>query len=284
MNIAICFSGGIRYPENGILSIDQIKNGNNNHDIKVFAHTWNIPDKEKFLKSTHRSKDKNPNKSVVNNFNVLCEYNFESLLIENYSSKEIEFGNIFNSLNFKSYSNTNISTLSMHYSIFKCNKLKMEYEKKNKIVFDYVIRLRYDSFIVSSINFNDYSNYDICIPFGSDWGGSKANYGEGGINDQFAIGTSKSMDLYSNLFNVIDQYTNTDYHPETLFRHYISNQNLKINRIPLLVEINNGEDFRKNYSVWDVDHYMSEFSPDYQLWWKDEYLKYDNFRKSIIKK
>lgn len=200
-------------------------------------------------------------------------------MIESYNSKEQEFKNLFDSLQFKSYSNQNISTISMHYSIFKSNELKMKYEKDNNIIFDYVVRLRYDSLIEDEINFDDYINDDIYIPFGSDWGGSMANIGEGGLNDQFAIGKSHLMNRYSNLYNSLDQCTNIDYHPETIFRHYISNTKIKICRIPLLVEINNGEDFRKNYSIWDIDYYMSQFSPDYQLWWKTEYSRYQNIKK-----
>lgn len=277
MNIALCFSGGIRYVENGLFSLNKLKN--NNHNVKVFAHAWNVSDKEKFLKSTHRFEDKNSNNTVINDFNTLSNYDAEYLLIENYHSKEKEFKNLFDSLKFKSYSNYNISIISMHYSIFKSNELKIKYEKDNNIIFDYVIRLRYDSLIEDEINFDDYVENQICIPFGSDWGGSTANLGEGGLNDQFAIGKSKFMDIYSNMYNCLQECTDVDYHPETLFRHYISNKKIKIHRIPILVEINNGEDFRKNYSVWDIDYYMSQFSPDYELWWKAEYSRYENIKK-----
>ena len=163
----------------------------------------------------------------------------------------------------------------MHYSIWKSNELKKQYEKENDIIFDVVIRIRYDSLIEDQFNLSNYIDGDIFIPFGGDWGGTTCGFGQAGINDQFAIGKSKIMDSYSNMFNCFADCLSSDYHSEMLFRTYLKKKNINPRRIPLIVEINNMKDFRKDYSIWDIKNYMHDYSPDYEPWWQDEYGRYE---------
>jgi len=234
MKVAICFSGGIKYPEHGLRSLNLISP---NDDIKIFIHTWDIHKKEDFLQTVHALEYKEPERTVITDFNFLSKYNYETLLIENYDSKQKDFEKIFKQLNFSSYSRKDIAPLSMHYSIYKSNQLKKYYELKNNMIFDRVIRIRYDSdFLGKSLNLQDL-NHDINIPEGEDWCG--------GINDQFAVGTSFGMDIYSNLFHEFDKFQHLDFHPEIIFRNYLESKNIIINRFDFNVKINNGIDFRR---------------------------------------
>jgi hypothetical protein len=81
---------------------------------------------------------------------------------------------------------------------------------------------------------------ELNIPSGEDWSDS-------GINDQFAIGKSRSMDLYSNLYNNFHYNQSVKYYPERILCSHLKNMNLNIERIDFAVRINNGQDFRK---VW----------------------------------
>lgn len=240
MKIAVCFSGGIKYPEHGIESLKKILP---NDDVKVFIHTWNIHKRDDFLKTVHGLNCKEPDKTVITDFNFLSAYNYETLLIENYDSKQKDFEKMYESLKFKSYPTTSngstygVGPISMHYSLYKSNELKKDYEKKNNFIFDKVIRMRYDSdFLGKILNLMELTS-DINIPEGEDW--------LGGINDQFAVGTSKGIDIYSNLFNEFHNFQHLDFHPETIFRNYLESKGIDIHRFQFNVRINNGVDFRR---------------------------------------
>lgn len=231
MKIAICLSGGIKYPEYGIESIKKILP---NENIKLFIHTWDIHNRKNFLNTVHGLNWKDPDKTVITDFNFLSKYNYESLLIENYDSKEKQFKKMYEDFNFKCYS---IGPISMHYSIHKSNQLKQDYEVKNNIIFDRVVRMRYDSnFMGKSLNLIELTS-DINIPEGEDW--------LGGINDQFAVGTSKGMDIYSNLYNELHNFQNSDMHPENMLKTYLKSKQVSINRFDFNIKINDGIDFRK---------------------------------------
>ena len=242
MKIAVCISGGVRYPHLGISSIQKIIP---NEYLKVFIHTWKITNKNSFLNTLHGIQYKEEDKIVETNLSLLENYNYETLLIENYETCEGRFKNLFSSLKFapqdlQDQVRTDVGPISMHYSIFKANELKRRYEIENNITFDWVIRMRTDSdFRHDSLDMRSL-NHNLNVPAGEDWF-------DGAINDQFAIGTSDAMDVYSNLYNNLHTLQSSKYHPETMLFHYLKNMNLTINRIDFPVRINNGIDFRK---VW----------------------------------
>lgn len=262
MRVALCFSGGIKYPENGLKSIEKIFP---NCEIKIFMHTWDIHKKNDFLMTVHGLNCKEIEKTVTTDFNFLSNYNYEKLLIENYDSKKEVFENIFDSLNFKEYPTTSdgrtigIGMISMHYSIWRSNELKKEYENDNNCKFDLVIRMRYDSEFPFTLNARDYVDNPeemIYIPWGDDW--------LGGINDQFAIGNSEIIDVYSNIFTKLNEYQHLPYHPETILRNHLNANSIKIKRINYPVRINNGQDFRKDIPPEVCEDHFRQYSPDYQ--------------------
>lgn len=234
MKIAVCFSGGIKYPWHGLESLKLIVP---NDDIKVFIHTWNVYKKEDFLKTVHGLEYKEKEHTVITDFNFLSNYKYETLLIENYDSKQKQFQTILDNLKFNEYPPNALGCVSMHYSIYKSNELKTKYEIENNMLFDKVIRIRYDSdFLEKRLNLIELTS-DINIPKGEDW--------SGGINDQFAVGTSKGMDIYSNLFNEFQNFQHLEFHPEAIFKNYLESKNVNIHRFEFNVKINNGIDFRK---------------------------------------
>jgi hypothetical protein len=243
MKIGVCISGGVRYPH---LALKSIKKIIPNNFVKVFIHTWKVNNVETYLKTIWGLEYKDRNKILDTNFSIFNEYNYESLLIENYDSKEKIFKNIFETLKFLKPNNpedtprTDIGPISMHYSIHKANELKKRYEREHNMQFDWVIRMRTDSdFKKDCLNLHDLSNI-LNIPEGEDWR-------ENAINDQFAIGTSYAMDLYSNLYNNIFHTQTTEYYPEVMLNTYLKHVNLNPSRIDFPVRINDGNDFKK---IW----------------------------------
>jgi hypothetical protein len=244
MKIAVCVSGGVRYPHLGLNSIQKIIP---NKNIKVFIHTWRITNINSFLDTVAGIGYKEIDKVIETNLFSLETYNYEKLLIENYDECQNKFQNLLDNLKFipsidieDIEPRSDVGPISMHYSIYKANELKKEYEKENNIKFDWVIRMRTDSdFRYERLDLNTL-NHELNIPSGEDWG-------DHSINDQFAIGTSYAMDLYSSLYNNFHYTQSSKFYPERILALHLKNMNLIPNRIDFLVRINNGIDFRK---VW----------------------------------
>lgn len=241
MKVAICLSGGVRYPHIGF---ESIKNIFPNSFVKIFIHTWQISNREDFLKTVAGLQYKEEDKTVETELDFLGRYDYETILIENYESKIQEFQKIYDSFELLPFQEGgciipryDIGPISMHYSIHKSNELKLKYEKNNNIVFDKVIRMRFDSdFEGKQLYLNNLPNC-LNIPEGEDWCD--------GINDQFALGSSSSMDIYSDFYNHMNQIHNVPYHPETMLRKYLEMRNIFVNRFDFPVRINNKIDFRK---------------------------------------
>ncbi len=73
MNIAICISGSIRYPELGLKSISKIIPNN----TKIFIHTWKNVNSGKFLKTIHRLEAKEGIKEMIDTDFNLFQYPYE---------------------------------------------------------------------------------------------------------------------------------------------------------------------------------------------------------------
>ena len=142
MKIAVCISGGVRYPHLGLQSIRKIFP---NEFVKVFIHTWKIKNKDLFLNTVSGLEYKEVDKAVETDLSFLNQYGYEKLLIEDYDECEKKFQKLFDSLKFVPSSDledeprSDVGPISMHYSIYQSNQLKKQYEKEHNIVFDWVI-------------------------------------------------------------------------------------------------------------------------------------------------
>lgn len=92
---------------------------------------------------------------------------------------------------------------SMYYSIYKCNELKETYANENDIVYDYVIRLRFDfmpqePLICSQLD----PNFIYYVEMGQP---------DNLISDWMNIGSNAVMNVYSSLYLQMD-YLNTFLH------------------------------------------------------------------------
>jgi hypothetical protein len=121
--------------------------------------------------------------------------------------------------------------LSMYFSIFAANACKRHWERKNNFTYDCVIRCRPDMLFNMPISNDWLSNLNkVYIP---------SDHGYGGYNDQFAFSNSNNIDIYSNCFNSISQIfkSGTNFHPESLLKQYLSNNQLDIVGIPMIYEL-----------------------------------------------
>jgi hypothetical protein len=223
MKVAVCLSGAIKHPEKSLESLKRIYP---NDYLKVFIHTWKIKSNVDY------HSDSFSGSSGLVDLNILSEYNADDILIENYNIKRKKFKFMYENLEFSFEGRADIGVMSMYYSIFKSNQLKRKYERKNKILFDKVIRMRFDSDFRDKDLILDENINEVQIPLGKDWAG---------VNDQFAIGPSKQMNIYSNLFNKIDKLQDGSYNPERFLRDYLSRNGVSTQRFEFQIYINGGD-------------------------------------------
>lgn len=101
----------------------------------------------------------------------------------------------------------------MFYNIYKADCLRQKFEELNNFSYDLVIRTRPDLGLTSQVNLKDLNIQDnqIIMP-NSDWHGMPK------CNDQFAIGNSRNMKIYSTLFTRMKEINDSGfhYHPESM--------------------------------------------------------------------
>ena len=160
-NIALCFSGGIRYFDSCFPSIykyfiNPLKQENN---VDIFLHLTyinklddNIKVKFKMIKSTYHLETLlekiKPKKYKIYEFTNEIQKN-DMLLDKNYYDH-----------NWGSEKNQNyaFSAFGMYSKIHKCNELRKQYEKENNISYDFVWRGRLDYIFYDYINFDMIDN------------------------------------------------------------------------------------------------------------------------------
>lgn len=225
MKVAICLSGGIKYPE---LSIKGIKKLRDKYDCSIFIHTWSITNTNSFIENSANSQ-------ILNNSNeyYISQYSPTSVNIGNFDIEKEKIQSYFNDLKFQNMCPTThgIGPLSMFYSIEQSNNIKKQYELNNKMKFDCVVRMRFDSDIQSEIEFENFDLSKLNVPIGRDYDG---------LNDQFAFGNTNIMDLYSITYSTLPFLQKTLYHPEHILKQNIEYHKIEINRVNIFVEINNG--------------------------------------------
>lgn len=117
------------------------------------------------------------------------------------------------------------NVMFMWYKIWKCNQLRKLYESINRIRYDVVIRMRFDTSF-DSFPVIEPTRKTIYIPQGGDHGG--------GICDQVAIADSVAMDMYCELWNEVYRYNTAGVtvHPESLLRKHLEVNKLNVERFP----------------------------------------------------
>jgi hypothetical protein len=146
MKIAICFGGQIR---TGVLTVDNIKRfiGNLLPFCDFFLHTWDLDYQNPLAGESwehYASAYKNTSLislSDANMIKLIKEYNFKSILIDNYW-KTLEDNTAIYSAHIKP--SKNAWWHPDFYSWHKSVELKKQYEIINNINYDYVVKLRPD--------------------------------------------------------------------------------------------------------------------------------------------
>jgi len=195
MKIAICYSGQPRQFKEGF--VNQIKTfdlakSNVEDTIDTFCHFWydhSLDGQYYWDKFPERGKfDKNIKDWIYEEVKpIKCE--FETPRIWNFQGLVPDL----------KIPHPLVNVFSMLYSIEKSIELKSQYEKDNDFKYDLVIRLRSDLCFGNSIeSFHKFTDDKVHIL-------NEKSHTSYAINDQFAIGSSELMNLYSHTFtNIFD--------------------------------------------------------------------------------
>ncbi len=217
---ALCISGIPRMYDDNIETFYKIKEYFNN--IDVFIHAW---------------------RNIDNDYNIdryISLYNPKSILIEDYS----EVSKLFNKISQKT--GAKVSCISMFYSIYRSNELKKNIEIGLDNPYSYSIRYRTD-LQIDFIDFNEIINrlneFDIVVLKKDDIQNDPITkkltnilaYPENIISDVFAIGQSKKIDIYSNIFKEFETINSKycididDKYPEFYITKQLDDKSIKYN-------------------------------------------------------
>lgn len=190
MKIAVCLSGQLRFFEKSfpLLKVNLI----DRYKTDVFLHTWYSSSYEnKEFEKSHTEVSQGTY-NVGNIEKCLIQYKPISFLIE-------EPKTFFNFV----YGTRENNACSMFYSINACNNLKIMHERLCGSLYDWVIRLRFDWALSNFIDLHLLDQNTIYVP---DYNSTSSNIENKHMCDQFAIGSSNNMNVYSETFNTIPNY------------------------------------------------------------------------------
>ena len=193
MKVALCISGQPRNVYRGVQNILE----NMKFDFEVFVHAWwdNDSNKDTFKKILYDGREDEFSEPMNNDWvgSLYQHFNVNKISIE----KQIQL-NVPNILEKRKLKFTHtFGVCSSLYSVYKCNELKRQFEIENNFEYDWVIRTRSDFGLSEPIELNNFDNSIIYAP-----NDNSHNYG---FNDQFAIGSSKNMNIYSDAFLHIEK-------------------------------------------------------------------------------
>jgi hypothetical protein len=178
--VAICISGLPRNVENGFGNIlETLMAPNDNPDI--FIHTW--------------SDDEEMKHKILKLYNPKL-YLFEPRKIFVNDSMELDRMMLSHG---RSYTRPNFVDMlySSWYSVQAANNLKEQYRLANGIMYDYVIRARFDINYNMAINCKEYSENIVYIC-------NRQLPDHDMVDDRFAFGSNHNMNVYSSGFNFLD--------------------------------------------------------------------------------
>jgi hypothetical protein len=143
--IAVCFSGQSRTFKQCAESVNNFFTSRKGNQFIFFGHTWDSNDYTKIKQSENHVIQYETNLNIQELEQTMKElYHFENLIVE------------------KQVTNKNqIPWASMFYSKMRVNFLKQKYEVENNMMFDLVVKCRYDLCFREGKIFEDFFNIPI---------------------------------------------------------------------------------------------------------------------------
>ncbi len=156
---------------------------------------------------------------------------FKNELVDIYKPKKY---NIEEQITFDSNNLRLQSVKSRWYSTKTVLDLKSEYEKENNFEYDFVMLYRFDSTFFKPVIFDNYNNKFVYISHSSKEGCKPYEVSDGldcgcfdraTANDQWIFGSSKNIDTFRDIYDVVEDYDEISPHKE--FKNQLMDPNLK---------------------------------------------------------
>jgi hypothetical protein len=219
--VAVCISGQPRNVEAGFEFINKHVIQPNQAD--VFIHTWQPTATEAFINPINGSEVGDAVGADITN-TILDLYKPHGVIFDTqFPFDEKDY-------NDRAYPGMKASwMLSMWYSVMTANWLKCNAEEEFGPKYDAVFRMRFDWALTRDLTVTDIDpnvKGRILVP--------RDCAHPTGINDQFAVGSSKNMDVYSSVYDHIEEYYRQDNQPfcnEILLKHHLTKQNIEFRPI-----------------------------------------------------
>jgi hypothetical protein len=233
MKLAICLSGHLRTYQQTIENFLKVKDFLSQFsDIDIFISTWDtINSNSSWSRSLNTTSENN---DEINEKEIIQLYKPRKINIENFNKLK----HLFLTKNFTDFNpqenlkdkrrgdNDFLYAVSQFYKIFDCNSLKSQYENQNGFIYDLVIRQRFDHSFINFVDLNSLNREIVHIGINHEYDLQDPTWTlSNGYStcDQFAIGSSKNMDLYSsvysNLCNLLKKETYSECGERILWEH-----------------------------------------------------------------
>ena len=211
MNVAVCISGIPRH----YFCYDFIRRLSQWYKLHIFIYYWD--DGQSIAKYTPRGCDVFP--LNPESFRLPgCELFYQADTFQKYVPEFTELYKLACDNCWPDHMNRqDIGMFGMTYAIKKANEMREEFEQKNNMKFDCVMRARFETKFrwnegpLANIKLSDYNMNLIYTPDIN----INLKYG---MNDCFAFSNSDIMSIYSNIHDFVVELSHIDgHHSETIF-------------------------------------------------------------------
>lgn len=240
IKIALCFSGQIR---TGVLTSNNIKNfiGDLINQCDVFVHTWDIISQTTSDLNIAGIPFKEP-ESLFEEFSEIWKP--KKMVVDNFINWQEQYNKIE----------------PLFFSLYQCDKFRKEYQKKNNLDYNFIIKIRPDFIYNPKYKLKD----ELEIILNSDYGNCIFTMDFGNVislnkfEDVFWIATSKVFDVAVNYY--FERLGTNECDWQTEMAEYLTKNGIEYKR---LYCDNEGIPYR-----WSNLYEQNRTVKDYEMNWK----------------
>jgi hypothetical protein len=210
MRIAVCCSGAQRFESNAVTLLLRSLPHDAHIDYFCYVHAGELKTDDELKAFLQDKTERRP-------ANIFAK-------VDNAFAPNLDFPHV----SFPETKGENV--LRMFFAIRRCGDMKVENERKDGVVYDFVFRVRPETALSTHFDLSFYAamkDLFVVFPWSGHW--------RGGLNDQFAFSSSANMDIYASVWDHIVDHcqNNCPFHPETLVKYHL----LKMGVLPIIAPI-----------------------------------------------
>lgn len=229
MRLAFCLSGHMRTFE--ITAESQVRNIIRPNKADVFISTWDVIGFGKHDKWQEADFQAPLDRGRIE---VLYGDYLKKLEVYNFNQVQTIFPKCFYT-----------GMVSMYWQIYQADELRRAYERENGFRYDIVVRCRPDLLFHTGIEIEDPRQLGDVL-----W---VRHPNEQYIDDQFALGCPRVLEIYSNLYNFLPQYHELHESmrppqgydcvctPEQTLKYHLDQHGVRLMHLPLTLELYRGD-------------------------------------------